>query len=147
MAKSGALLPYPLPTVALPPFAPSLYPSLLLSLFWGEEGPRHLLLTSACADALPYTWIDTTRKSQFLSSSTAAASRGGSCLDLRSQAKRASSSSAATPASLLCPPGGQSVGGGGGRWPSATAGSPMEGRVFNQFCRRSGLSPRWSDPG
>ncbi len=65
----------------------------------------------ACADASPYTWSDTTWKSQFPSLSTAATSRGGSCSDLRSRAKQASSLSAATPGVPVVPPGGAVHGG------------------------------------
>jgi hypothetical protein len=73
---------------------------------------------------------------------------GGWCLDLRGRAKRASLLAAApSPASLLCPPGRWSTGGGGNCRQFATAGSPMEGRVFNRFCRCLGLSPQSSDPG
>ncbi len=164
MAKSGAPLPDPPPTVALPPFAPLLYPSLLLSSFLGEEGRTP---PQSCGSARPWPPCSqgtsssprrapTSRHTPGATQRGRVSSRprqppqrqgGGSCSDLRSRAKRASSSSAATPASLSCPPGGQFTGGRGGHRPSATAGSPMEGRVFNRFRRCSGLLPRWSDPG
>ncbi len=164
MAKSGAPLPEPPPTVALPPLPLCCIPHCCCRRFWGRRGgPRHKIVVVLglglhVVEAPPphlgvrrcvaiHLERHDAEESVPILVNHSNVKGGGLCLDLRSRVKRASSLSAATPASLACPPGGQSAGGGGGHRPSATTGSSMEGRVFNQFRQRLGLSPRWSDPG